>query len=127
MNKRILVIDDDRVLRKLYLHALEDTPYQVDTAESGETGIELFREFKHDLILLDLNMPGMNGLEVLRKIRTADPEVPIYIVTAFYKDFLDEISRAIEDGLKFEITHKPISPDQIVLIATSNLEKARVY
>ena len=127
MNKRILIIDDDRILRKLYMHALEDTPYQVDTAESGEAGLELFKEFNHDLIFLDLNMPGMNGLEVMRNVRTTDPEVPIYIVTAFYKDFLEDISSAIEDGLKFEITHKPISPDQIVLIATSNLERVRAY
>ena len=127
MSKRILIIDDDRILRKLYMHALEDTPYQVDTAESGKSGIELQREFKYDLIFLDLNMPEMNGIEVLRKIRTIDPDVPIFIVTAFYKDFLEEIGNAIEDGLKFEITHKPISPDQIVMIATSNLEKTNAY
>lgn len=126
MIKRILVIDDDRIIRKLYMHALEDTAYQVDTAESGERGIELYGEFKYDLVFLDLNMPGMNGVEVLRKIRATDPDIPVYMVTAFYKEFLEEISRAIEDGLKFEITHKPILPDQIVMIAKSTLENARV-
>ena len=126
MSKRILVIDDDRIIRKLYLHALEDTSFQVDTAESGEKGIELHSEFNYDLVFLDLNMPGMNGMEVLRKIRITDPDTPVYIVTAFYKEFLEEISSAIEDGLKFEITHKPISPNQIVLIAKGTIEKSKV-
>jgi DNA-binding response OmpR family regulator len=127
MIKRILIIDDDRVIRKLYMHALEDTSYQVDTVESGKKGIELFSEFNYDLVLLDLNMPDMNGIEVLRKIRATDPDIPVYIITAFYKDFLDEISSAIEDGLKFEITHKPILPDQIVLIAKGTLENTNAY
>ena len=128
MNKRILVIDDDRIIRKLFLHALEETRYQVDTAESGEKGVEMQREFKYDLIFLDLdlNMPGMNGIETLREIRTTEPNIPVYIVTAFYKEFLEEISSAIDDGLKFEITHKPISPDGIVLIAKSIMEDRKV-
>ena len=127
MTKRILVIDDDKTIRSIFMHALEDTPYQVDTAESGERGVELQREFKYNLIFLDLNMPGMNGIEVLREIRKTDTDVPVYIVTAFYKEFLEEISSAIDDGLKFEITHKPISLDQIVLIAKAMIESPKVY
>ena len=126
MNKRILVIDDDSLIRKLFLHALEDTRFQVDTAESGEKGVEMQREFKYDLIFLDLNMPDMNGIETLREIRTTEPNIPVYIVTAFYKEFLEEISSAIDEGLKFEITHKPITPDGIVLIAKSIMEDRKV-
>ena len=126
MVKHILVIDDDRIIRKLYMHSLEDTSFQVDTAESGEKGLELHGEFNYDLIFLDLNMPVMNGIEVLRKIRKTDSDTPVYIVTAFYKEFLEEISSAIEDGIKFEITHKPISPNQIVLIAKGTIEKSKV-
>ncbi len=127
MSKRILVIDDDRIIRKLFLHALEDTKYQVDTAESGERGIEMQREFKYDLIFLDLNMPGLNGIETLREIRMNDPDIPVYIVTAFYKEFLEEISSAIDEGLKFEITHKPITPDGIVFIAKSTIASSKVH
>ncbi len=126
MSKRILIIDDDKIIRSLFLHALEDTLYQADTAESGERGVELQREFKYDLIFLDLNMPGMNGIEVLREIRKTDLDVPVYIVTAFYKEFLEEISKAINDGLKFEITHKPITLEQIVFIAKGIVESPKV-
>ena len=127
MSKRILIIDDDKIIRSLFLHALEDTPYQADTAESGERGVELQREFKYDLIFLDLNMPGMNGIEVLREIRKTDLDVPVYIVTAFYKEFLEEISSAISDGLKFEITHKPITLEQIVFIAKGIVGSPKAY
>lgn len=121
MSKRILVIDDDETIRNIYMHALKDTPFQVVMAESGEFGIELQREFKYDLIFLDISMQGMNGIEVLREIRKTDEDVPIYIVTGFYNEFLDKVGRAIEDGLKFEIIHKPITIEQIVSIVTSNI------
>ncbi len=122
MSKRILAIDDDETIRKIYMYAFKDTGYKVDTATSGESGLELQREFKYDLIFLDINLPGMNGIEVLREIRKTDEDVPIYIVTAFYKKFLEEIGSAIEEGLKFEIIHKPITLKQIVSIADGNIE-----
>ena len=125
MSKRILVIDDDETIRNIYKHALKQTPYQVIVAESGKFGVELQRRFKYDLIFLDLSMQGMNGIEVLREIRKNDGDVPIYIVTSFYNDFLEEISSAIEEGLKFEIIHKPLTLEQIVSIAVSNIENSK--
>jgi len=122
MSKRILAIDDEETIRKIYMAAFKDTGYKVETATSGESGLELQREIKYDLIFLDINMPGMNGIEVLREIRKTDEDVPIYIVTAFYKKFLEEIGSAIEEGLKFEIIHKPITLKQIVSIADGNIE-----
>ena len=122
MSKRILAIDDDETIRKIYMYAFKDTGYKVDTATSGESGLELQRKIKYDLIFLDIHMPGMNGIEVLREIRKTDEDVPIYIVTAFYKKFLEKIGSAIEEGLKFEIIHKPITLKQIVSIADGNIE-----
>ncbi len=124
MSKRILAIDDEETIRKIYMYAFKDTVYKVETATSGESGVGLLREFKYDLIFLDIHMPGMNGIEVLREIRKTDEDVPIYIVTAFYKKFLEEIGSAIEEGLKFEIIHKPITIKQIVSIADGNIESS---
>ena len=115
MTKCILVIDDFAPARKLFIHALEDTPYLVYAAES------------FDLIFLDLNMPGMSGIETLREIRKTDRELPVYIVTALYKDYLDEMKNAVDDGIKFLIAHKPITPDQIVLISKDILEGSKVH
>ncbi len=122
MNNRILVIDDDEALRKLFVLTLEDMPYQVDTAKSGEQGIELEQKTKYSLIFLDLKMPGLNGVETLRRLRQIDPGVPIYIVTAFHKEFLDQLGTAAEDGLSFEVLSKPVGADEIQLLVRSVLE-----
>jgi len=120
--KRILVIDDEPAIRKSFILALEDTEYSVDTAESGEKGIEKERENYYDLIFLDLNMPGLNGVETLRILRTIDDKVPVYIVTAFYHDFLHQLKDLENEIINFELIQKPIGQDQIVLAVKSILE-----
>ncbi len=127
MIKRILVIDDEEAVRKLFSLALEDTPYEVHTADSGEKGLELWSVVRYDLIFLDLYMPGMSGIEVLREIRKTDMDTIIYIITSYYKEFLEEISKAINDGLKFEFIHKSNTYEKIALIAKEILEDSKVY
>jgi DNA-binding response OmpR family regulator len=122
MEKQVLVIDDDEAIRKSFVLALEDTKYPVDTAESGEKGIELFKEKSHNLIFLDLKMPGLNGVEVLKELRKLDEKVPIYFITAFYAEFFDELKTAEEEGYSFDIMRKPIGADQIVLVTESILQ-----
>jgi len=127
MSKRILVIDDEEAVRKSFALALMDTGYQVETVESGETGIEKVQKNEYDLIFLDLNMPGLNGVETLRELRARDNAVPIYIVTAFQAAFFDQLKRAALNGLSFEVIGKPISGDRIVVIAKGILEGSVVY
>lgn len=127
MSGRILVIDDDEAIRKSFALALEDTPYQVDTAESGKKGIEMGQNNKYDLIFLDLKMPGLNGVETLRELRKIEKTVPVYIVTAFHKEFFDELQAVAEDGIDFELLKKPIGNDEIVLVAKAALEGLTAY
>jgi two-component system KDP operon response regulator KdpE len=77
---RILVVDDDPQIRRVMKVILTGERYEVIEARSGETALLKFREFLPDLVLLDLNMPGMGGLETCRSIRDAS-DVPIIIVT----------------------------------------------
>ncbi len=126
MNKRILVIDDEEGTRTSFILALKDTGFEVDTAESGEKGLQMKKDYKYDLIFLDLKMPGMNGIETLRQIRKNDKEVPIYIFTAFHKEFMDQLKVAAGEGYDFEIMQKPMSLD-IVSITKHILEKSGVY
>ena len=121
MGNRILVIDDEDAIRKAFVLALEDTAFQVDTAESGEKGIEMAKDVNHDLIFLDLKMPGMNGVETLRELRRMDKDVPIYIITAFYEEFFEELRGVEKDGIDFEVLRKPFNSEQIVLTAKSIL------
>jgi len=127
MIKRILVIDDDEAIRKVFLLALEETEYQVDTAPSGAKGLELAGEQKYDLIYLDLKMPGMNGVETLRKLRAMDRDIPIYIITAFWGDFSEELTRAKEEGMAFEIMKKPLTIEQLLNLTKGILEGPAPY
>ena len=121
MNKRILVIDDEEAVRMSFTLAFEGTGFEVDTAESGEKGLQMKKDAEYDLIFLDLKMPGMNGTQTLRQIRETDKDVPIYIVTAFHKEFFDELKIARKEKLDFEVLKKPVSNEEIVLLTKSIL------
>lgn len=127
MTKRILVIDDDQAVRKAFSLAFEDTEYRVEAAESGEKGVEMVQKAGYDLIFLDLKMPGLNGVETMRELRKTDQDVPIYIVTAFYKEFLDQLKSAEEEGINFELLKKPVGGDQVVSVARGVLEGPMAY
>ena len=114
MKKSILVIDDDEGIRKSFLLALEDSDYSIDTAASGEVGIKKRKMKSYDLIFLDLKMPGLNGVETLAKIREIDKQVPIYILTAFYKEYFQQLKVVRNKGIDFNIIQKPIGMDQIL-------------
>ena len=127
MAKRILVIDDEEAVRKSFLLALEDNGYEVDTAASGEEGVRAVKKSKPDLIFLDLKMPGMNGVDTLKEIRKVEQNVPVYIVTAFLKEFLDLLNAAVKQGVKFEVLNKPIESQQIRAIVKSALDRPSAY
>lgn len=82
--KKILIVDDERILRLLVRTTLESDEFQIIEAENGATALELVSEHQPDLVLLDRMMPGIDGLEVARKLRdqrrTAD--IPIIMLTA---------------------------------------------
>ena len=127
MLKRILVIDDEEPVRKSFVLALEDLGVEIDTASNGEEGLRKLKEKKTDLIFLDLKMPGMNGVEVLREIRKVDENVPVHIQTAFYKEFMDLLSAAVKEGIKFELLNKPVASEQIVAVTKGSLGEASEY
>ena len=79
-NAKILVVDDEPQIRRLFRATLTGSGYQVADARSGEEALEKFREYLPDLVIMDLNMPGIGGLEACREIRT-DSDVPIIILT----------------------------------------------
>ena len=113
MSTRILVIDDEQAVRKSFVLALSGAAYDVDTAANGEEGLALFKERAHALVYLDLKMPGLSGVETLLAIRELDMKVPIYIVTAFHREFFDQLADARKREIEFELLMKPIGLDQI--------------
>ena len=78
---KILVIDDEQGIRDLLNTILSRKGYDVVLAESGRKGLELFRRERPDVIVLDLKMPGMDGLTVLQQVRSLNPKQPVIILT----------------------------------------------
>ncbi|MBW2708816.1 MAG: sigma-54-dependent Fis family transcriptional regulator [Deltaproteobacteria bacterium] len=79
----ILIIDDDDQLRVSFQRLLTEEGYSVDSAPSGEAGLNLMKSITPDLVVLDMRLPGMNGLETFRRIHAIEPKLPVIIMTAF--------------------------------------------
>ncbi len=81
--KKILVVDDEVNIRELYRDELAEEGYKVELAENGVQALAKFESFKPDLVTLDVMMPGMDGIEVLKRIREKNTSVPVLLLTAF--------------------------------------------
>lgn len=81
--KKILVVDDEENIRELYRDELAEEGYRIDLAENGLEALSKLESFRPDLVTLDVMMPGMDGIEVLRRIREKNPSIPVLLLTAF--------------------------------------------
>lgn len=106
----ILVVDDEEAIRELMVAALASKTRDVLTAGSGEEALEAVKRSDVDLVLLDLSMPGMNGVDTFREIHALRPALPVMIVTA-YPDS-DLMAKALEIG-PFTMISKPVDLAQI--------------
>jgi two-component system response regulator (stage 0 sporulation protein F) len=122
MTKRILIVDDEEAVRKSFDLALKKLPYEVEFAENGEVALKKFDKMSFDLVYLDLKMPVMNGVETLVGIRKRQKDVPVYIVTAFHKEFFDELAEVRQKKIEFDLLMKPIGRDQIISVTRGILE-----
>lgn len=119
MKNNILVIDDDAAVRGAFSLILEDAGYSVQVAENGLQGLQMAQELRPDLIFLDLRMPGLDGVEVLRRLHIIDSSLRVYIVTAFANEYMEQLKVANDEGLNFQLANKPLSSAQIKHIASS--------
>ena len=119
MAKHILVVDDDALLRRSLSLQLEQAGYRASTAASAEDALALIQRDRPDLILLDVGLPGMDGLEALRQIQQED-DIPVIFVTARRRE-LDTIL-GLELGADGYIT-KPFNPDVLLAHVKSVLRR----
>ncbi len=112
--KRILVIDDDENVRESFLATLDSLGgYDVTLADGGAKGLEAARANRPDLIFLDLKMPEMSGAETLEHLQGICPGVPVYVITAFYAEFLKPLKRLQGRGVSFDVARKPLTVSEI--------------
>ena len=121
MTARILIIEDDEAILKFLRRGLAYEGYQVDTAAEGQSGLSLALDNQYDLIVLDLMLPGIDGLEVCRRLRAGGP-VPILILTA--KDQVTDRIQGLDLGADDYMT-KPFNLDELLARIRALLRRAQ--
>src|SRR5579864_2873340 len=109
----ILVVDDERRQREIYRDILQDEGYETETAPSGEAALHLLAQKRFDLILTDLNLTGMTGVQLLSEILAADPSVAVILITGY-----PSIQSAIEATKKgvYQYLEKPVDRDKLLAV-----------
>jgi two-component system alkaline phosphatase synthesis response regulator PhoP len=109
--KRILLVDDDETILIPFQHILQDEGYQVDTASNGHEALEKAGETEYQMMISDIKLPDVQGIEVAGKIREQYMDIRLIIITGF-PDLADSIE-TIDLGID-EILIKPIKPDELL-------------
>ncbi len=120
MDKTILVVEDDTDLIGIYKEILELYEYDVQTALNGEEGVEKFKQTKPSLVIMDGDMPVLDGYEAFKKIKEIDVDANVVIVTGFSE--LEPKSQAvIKQGL-IKVISKPLGVDELLTLAKKYTE-----
>ncbi len=117
---KILVVDDEKIVRESLFHWFEDEGYSVDTAENALDALKQFDKGKYDLILLDMKMPGMSGLELLSKIKEIDKDTVVILITAFAS--VPTAIQALKEGA-YDYVTKPVDPDELNNLVKNAIEQ----
>jgi DNA-binding NtrC family response regulator len=118
--KPVLIVDDEKNIRMTLSQALETLELETDTAVNGEEALNKLEEKHFGLILLDLKMPGMDGMEVLRKVREARPNIKVIIITAH--GTIESATEAMKLGA-VDFIQKPFAPKEIRELVTKVLDR----
>lgn len=111
LKQRILIIEDEENIARVLQLELEFEGYETDTAYTGPDGLIKYREDRWDLVLLDLMLPGLNGLDVLRRIRATEGATPVILLTA--KDDVEDKVAGLDLGANDYVT-KPFEIDELL-------------
>ncbi|UCF06983.1 MAG: sigma-54-dependent Fis family transcriptional regulator [bacterium] len=123
MPRRILIIDDEKAIRWSLGEAMQTMGYEFSEADKGKKGIKLFKDDPADLVILDLKLPDINGISVLKKLKAIDQDVPVIMMTAY-----GEVTTAVE-ALKsgaYDFLLKPFQLEKIKVAVRNALESSRM-
>lgn len=120
---RILVIDDEESMRVGCVQALTSEGYKAQSAENGIVGLEMAHEESFDVVILDLRMPGMDGMEVLAKLKEYDPSVIVVVITGYAS--IESAVEAMKRGA-YDFLPKPFSPEALLAIIERAADRKRL-
>ncbi|MDI6809535.1 MAG: sigma-54 dependent transcriptional regulator [Candidatus Eisenbacteria bacterium] len=124
MNTTILIVDDEEAIRHFVGKFLEDEGFTVVTAATGGEAISLIGKDLPDVVLLDLKLPDMNGIDVLQKIKRAEPGLTVIMVTA-YADVSSAV-KAMKSGA-FDYLNKPVNFEELLVVLDKALEQTKLW
>lgn len=120
---RILVVDDDESLRRVLQVELEQDGYSVTAAASAQEAFSLLQLRAYDLVVTDLRMPGVSGIEVLKQVKSQYPETVVIVLTAF--GTVEAAVEAIKCGA-YDFLTKPVHPEELSLVVARALDHLRL-
>ncbi|MDX8390648.1 MAG: sigma-54 dependent transcriptional regulator [Mariprofundaceae bacterium] len=123
MTARVMIVDDEQAIRESLQGLFEDEGYAVECAASGEEAVVRFRKRPADCLLLDIWMPGIDGLEALSRIKKIDAAVPVIMMSGHAT--IDTAVRATRKGA-FDFVEKPLSSDKLLVLVRNALEKQKL-
>jgi len=121
--ERLLIVDDERNVRATLSSVLADEGYACDTADSGEAALEAIQRRDYDLVLLDIWLPGIDGLQVLERVRGTGSNAEVVMISGHGS--IDAAVRSTKLGA-FDFIEKPLSLDRVLLVASNALRKRRL-
>src|SRR5690554_285582 len=118
---KILVIDDERSIRNTLKDILEYEKYDVDLAEDGKKGLEMIKSTEYQIILCDIKMPGMDGIEVLEKLQVMAPDTPVVMISGHGN--IDTAVESIKKGA-YDFIEKPLDLNRLLITIRNAMDKS---
>ena len=120
---RVLVVDDERDIREGSERILSRIGFQLSTAARGDEALRIFEQARPAIVLLDLKMPGLDGMEVLKRLRELDPAILVIVITGYAT--VETAIEALKQGA-YDFIPKPFEPDQLRIVVNRAAEKIRL-
>jgi len=124
VTQKILIIDDEEAIQDSCAQVLSREGYSVRGAKSGDIGLQLFKKETFHIVLLDLRLPGVGGMDILKLIKEDNPETPVIIITGFAS--IESAVEAIKHGA-FDYLAKPFSPEELRVIVKKAIKSRNIY
>ena len=124
MKPKILVVDDSGLARRLIRKTLEESGHDVEEASDGAEALERYALNHHDVVILDLLMHGMYGVEVLQKLKELNPAVPVIIVSA---DIQRTTREQVREMGAVAMVNKPVTKDQLTEVLSIVLSGGKIW
>ena len=118
--KTIIIIDDDKFILNVFSRILQKQGYNVDVVETGQETLEKMNEKKYDLALIDVNLPDINGIDLVSKLNSINPDLIKIVITGFPS--IEDATSAMDQGVIAYLV-KPVKSEELIELIAKKLKK----